>query len=44
MGHEAAFKTDAAGLELIRATSVLAVDQTHELRRSISVVVGWAVS
>jgi hypothetical protein len=43
MGHEPALKRDATGLKLVRAASVLAVDQTHELGCGIAVVVGRTV-
>lgn len=47
IGHavrdEAALEGDAARLELVRAAAVVAVDEAHELRGAVAVVVGRAV-
>lgn len=44
MGDEATFIADSAGLELIRATAVFAVNEAHKLGCYIAVVVWRPVS
>lgn len=43
MRHHPALEADAAGLELVGAAGILAVDEAHELGRDVAVVVGRAV-
>ena len=43
MRHHPALEADAAGLEFVGAAGILAVDEAHELRRDVAVVVGRAV-
>jgi len=43
VGNHAAFEGDAAGLEGVGASAVSAVDQAHEFRGDVAVVVGWSV-
>lgn len=43
MRHKATLKTDTSGLKLVGTTCVFSIDQAHELRGAVAVVVWWAV-
>lgn len=43
VGDHATFEADAAGLETVASARVLAVDQTHQLRSHVTMVIRWAV-
>lgn len=43
MWHEAALEGDTAGLELVGAAGIFAVDEAHELGGGVAVVVGGTV-